>query len=98
MCHSAQTLFESMSGMEDLCCSTKCCGDDVGHEDTENEPCSGKLCNPFHACGACVILFTAGESLAHLSIPPVNKSPFASAGKFFYDLRVFDVWHPPQIS
>lgn len=93
---SAHVLFEDFQNAQEVCCSTTC-GDDSSNEKPAGD-CSGKLCNPFHACGACVLLFTPNRHVVENPAQPFKKSSFSLWVKFYKNLCVFDFWHPPQIN
>lgn len=95
--HSAKVLVDGLNVSTELCCGNTC---DPGETDEEDVPgeCNGKLCNPFHACGSCVLLFNGqNQNFSQTDLFSGNTAVFYDTG-FYKLLLTHDFWQPPKLS
>lgn len=87
---------------ESSCCGINCTANTETKKtsDTKNEEsdCSGKLCNPFQACGCCILIMNIQEIFEVNAQEPNFKKYFFSHYSGFNSQFTPEFWQPPKIA
>lgn len=79
------------------CCSSSKCGPiaDEQHSDHDSEQEKNGMCNPFQACGSCLLLCVV-VPLRFLSNPDISTEEYFEYLSFTPSQFIADFWQPPK--
>lgn len=86
-----------LSEIQQTCCSSSKCNpiSDNQNSDKESDKKENGMCNPFQACGSCLLICVTTPSYLQAQ-PNFSTEEFFGYQSFMLSQFIFDFWQPPK--